>query len=176
MRFQNRIASRSLAWSNECQDKCQWIGILTFFALLCKITLICNFLLVQAPAPAHRRGRERSKNPPFRDNLHYRYRDTVIHTNVNLVLITRWQPEWRFLSQCDNKSQSQNCYYTIHDHLFNTKQFGTTVRVITRPCTMHTMQYLNEKSLGPFPPAGLEVQARPGPRAARPVTISSQNT
>ena len=37
------------------------------------------------------------------------------------------------------------------------------------------MQHLNEKSLGPFRPAGLEVQARPGPRAARPVTISTSN-
>ena len=38
---------------------------------------------------------------------------------------------------------------------------------------------MHRKSLGPFRPvsgvrpAGLKVQARPGPRAARPVTISS---
>ena len=95
-----------------------------------------------------------------------------------MVLITHWQPEWRFLSQCDHKSQSQNCYYTIHDHLFNTKQFWriwTTLRVLTCQRTMHR-KHLNEKSFGPFRPvrpAGLEVQARPCPRAARPVTITT---
>ena len=94
-----------------------------------------------------------------------------------MVLITRWQPEWRFLSQCDHKSQSQNCYYTIHDHLFNTNKFWATVRVLTCPRTMHR-KHLNEKSFGPFRPVkargpGSPGPARPGPWAARPVTISS---
>ena len=137
------------------------------------MNVLMHFLFDQKRG--RRRGRRRGRLCP---DLMSRplERFTVIQSTS--MLIWFWLP-------VDSLSGKSYCSATInhnhktviHDHLFNTKQFWTTVRVLTWPRTMHR-QLLNKKSFGPFgpwQPAGLIVQARSGPRAARPVTIFSSS-